>query len=41
MAGFKVVPVACDEMGNVRLDDLSDKAGRHKDDLAALMITYP
>ncbi|EMJ90781.1 aminomethyl-transferring glycine dehydrogenase [Leptospira alstonii] len=41
MAGFKVVVVACDPNGNVDLDDLKIKAEEHKDDLAALMITYP
>ena len=41
MAGFKVVVVACDEQGNVNLDDLRAKAEKHKDKLAALMVTYP
>ncbi len=41
MAGMKVVVVQCDEDGNVDVDDLRDKAQTHKDDLAALMITYP
>ncbi len=40
-AGFSVVVVACDEHGNVDLNDLKAKAAEHKDDLAALMITYP
>jgi glycine dehydrogenase len=40
-AGFKVVPIANDEQGNVVLDDLRAKALEHKDDLAALMVTYP
>jgi glycine dehydrogenase len=41
MAGLKVVAVACDEDGNIHLDDLRGKAEVHKDDLAALMVTYP
>ena len=41
MAGMKVVVVKTDENGNVDIDDLSNKATEHKDDLAALMITYP
>ncbi|MEK6619025.1 MAG: glycine dehydrogenase (aminomethyl-transferring), partial [Nitrospirota bacterium] len=40
-AGLKVVPVACDERGNVDLADLETKAELHRDKLAALMITYP
>ena len=40
-AGFKVVPVACDEMGNIDLNDLAAKAAEHRDRLAALMLTYP
>jgi glycine dehydrogenase len=41
IAGFRVVPVACDERGNVRLDDLEAKAREHRDSLGVLMITYP
>ena len=41
MAGLTVVPVACDEAGNVDLDDLEAKASAHAADLAALMVTYP
>ena len=41
VAGFKVVVVACDDQGNVRLDDLRAKAAAHRDDLGALMVTYP
>lgn len=41
MAGMKIVVVACDDKGNVALDDLQNKAEQHADDLAALMITYP
>jgi glycine dehydrogenase len=41
MAGMKVVVVACDDHGNVDLDDLKRKAVEHADDLSALMVTYP
>ena len=41
IAGLKVVPVACDERGNIDLVDLRAKVGRHHDTLAALMVTYP
>ncbi len=41
MAGMKVVIVKCDENGNIDVDDLIEKAEQHKDDLAALMVTYP
>ena len=41
MAGFQVVPVACDAKGNIDVADLSAKAAQHAADLAALMITYP
>ncbi len=41
MAGMKVVVVACDSNGNIDVSDLKEKAEAHKDNLAALMITYP
>jgi len=41
MAGLKVVVVACDEYGNVSLDDLRTKVSDYQNTLAALMITYP
>ena len=40
-AGFTPVTVACDDKGNVDLNDLREKAEAHKEVLAALMITYP
>ncbi|MER6817893.1 aminomethyl-transferring glycine dehydrogenase [Spirillospora sp. NPDC000708] len=41
MAGMRVVVVKCDEGGNVDLDDLHAKIGKHGDRLAAIMVTYP
>lgn len=40
-AGYEPLTCACDENGNVDLEDLRAKAEAHKDELAALMITYP
>lgn len=41
MANMQVVVVACDEKGNVDVDDLKEKAEQYSANLAALMITYP
>jgi glycine dehydrogenase len=41
MAGYRVVPVACDQAGNVDLADLETKAQANSKNLAALMVTYP
>ena len=41
MAGMEVVVLACDEHGNVSLEDLKQKVMDYQDTLAALMITYP
>ncbi|MCD4664381.1 MAG: aminomethyl-transferring glycine dehydrogenase, partial [Bacteroidales bacterium] len=41
MAGMKVVVVNCDENGNVDISDLKNKAEEHRDNLAAIMVTYP
>ena len=41
MAGMKVVVVACDDHGNVSLEDLKAKITEHGSNLAALMVTYP
>jgi glycine dehydrogenase len=41
MAGFEVVVVACDNQGNINLDDLKAKAETHRDRLGAFMMTYP
>lgn len=40
-AGYTTVTCACDEHGNVDMNDLRIKIEENKDDLAALMITYP
>lgn len=41
MAGLKVIVVECDENGNISIEDLKAKAEAHKDNLSALMLTYP
>jgi glycine dehydrogenase len=41
MSGMKIVPVGVDRQGNINIEELREKAIAHKDNLAALMITYP
>ena len=41
MAGMRVVVIACDDHGNVSVEDLKSKISEYKDELAALMVTYP
>jgi glycine dehydrogenase len=41
MAGMEVVVVACDEKGNINIQDLKEKAEKHRDSLSCFMVTYP
>ncbi|MEZ5207339.1 MAG: aminotransferase class V-fold PLP-dependent enzyme [Acidimicrobiales bacterium] len=41
MAGMRVVVVACDDDGNVDLDDLRTKLAEHADTVSCVMVTYP
>ena len=41
MAGMDVVVVACDENGNISVDDLKQKAEENSENLAGFMVTYP
>lgn len=41
MAGMKVVVVKCDELGNIDIEDLRQKTEENKENLSALMVTYP
>jgi glycine dehydrogenase len=41
MAGMRVKVVACDDDGNVDVDDLKRLVTDHAQELAALMVTYP
>ena len=41
MAGMEVVLVKCDDLGNIDIEDLREKASNHAENLSALMVTYP
>lgn len=41
IAGLKVVPVSCNDQGNIDVADLKAKTSQYQEHLAALMITYP
>ena len=41
MAGFKVVPVMCDDKGNIDINSLNELAEKYNDSLGCLMVTYP
>ncbi|QGK69854.1 aminomethyl-transferring glycine dehydrogenase [Allosaccharopolyspora coralli] len=41
MAGLRVVVVRCDDDGNIEMDHLREVLDAHRDDLAAIMVTYP
>lgn len=41
MVGMKVIVIKCDEQGNIDVADLKSKAEQHKENLSALMVTYP
>ena len=38
---MKVIAVNCDESGNIDVEDLREKAEKYRENLAALMVTYP
>jgi len=41
MAGMKVVVVKSSENGNIDVEDLREKAEKHKENLSCIMVTYP
>ncbi|WP_086819111.1 aminomethyl-transferring glycine dehydrogenase [Allokutzneria sp. NRRL B-24872] len=41
MAGMRVIVVRCDDNGNIDMDHLRSTVDEHRDDLSAIMITYP
>jgi glycine dehydrogenase len=41
MVGMKVVGVKCDEKGNIDVADLKARIAEHRENLSALMVTYP
>ena len=41
MCGLKVVAIACDDQGNISVEDLRAKLATHADRVSCLMVTYP
>jgi len=41
MVGMRVIGVKCDTDGNIDVEDLAARTEEHRDNLAALMVTYP
>jgi len=41
VAGMDIVVVKCDDHGNIDVNDLRERAEQHRDNLGALMVTYP
>jgi glycine dehydrogenase len=41
MAGMDIIVVKCDANGNIDINDLREKAEKHKENLSCLMVTYP
>ncbi|XMO71894.1 aminomethyl-transferring glycine dehydrogenase [Luteolibacter sp. AS25] len=41
MCGMKIVGVKCDDAGNIDMEDLKALTATHRDNLSALMVTYP
>jgi len=41
MCGMKIIPIGCDEMGNIKMEEVEAKAKQYADKLSCLMITYP
>jgi glycine dehydrogenase len=41
MCGFKIVIVACDDKGNIDMNDMQAKVEQNAANLAGLMVTYP
>ena len=41
LCGMKVVVIKCDDKGNIDINDLREKAEKHKNELSAFLVTYP
>lgn len=41
LAGLTIVPVKCNNQGDIDLDDLTTKCIKYKNELSLLMVTYP
>jgi glycine dehydrogenase len=38
---MKIIPIGCDERGNVKLEEVREKASLYSEKLSCIMITYP
>lgn len=38
---MKIIPISCDEMGNINVEEVEAKAKQYAEKLSCLMITYP
>jgi glycine dehydrogenase len=41
MCGMKVIPLVCDDDGNVSMQDLKEKLKKYSNQISSVMITYP
>jgi len=41
LCGMKIVPLNCDEQGNIMLEEVKEKAKQYADKLSCIMVTYP
>jgi glycine dehydrogenase len=38
---MKIIPIGCDERGNVKVEEVREKAAQYSEKLSCIMITYP
>ena len=38
---MKIIPIHCDEQGNIKVEEVEEKAKQYADKLSCIMITYP
>ena len=41
ICGMKIIPLGCDENGNIRLEEVKEKCKQYSERLSCIMITYP
>ena len=41
ICGMKIIPISCDEQGNIMVSEIEEKAKQYADKLSCIMITYP
>jgi len=41
LCGLKIVPLGCDESGNIVVEELEELCAKHAKNLSSLMVTYP